>query len=552
MSVAYFLLLVGLLVATHELGHLIAAKLVGVKVVTFSLGFGPPLLRAQLGETELRLGCVPLGGYVRLLGEDPAERVPPEEKARAFSERALPARLAIVLAGPLANLLCPLLIYFYLFQGHTELPAAVLGEVFAGSPAAAAGLVAGDRVVEVDGDPIGYWEDFERAVEAGAGERLPVTVRRGEKELTFTLEPRRQTLRSRAGAPLERSQVGVAQARPRARIGVLDRGSPAWRAGLRTGDIVIAVAGVRVASFADLERALGRENRRATIAYLRPRQTHIGGVALGLYEPGMTDLVPDRIWTEPGRATLFTGLLSADLFVADVVAGSPAARAGLRAGDLVTMLGGEKVGSWRQFDQALLDAPERSHRIAWLRSGVERGASTHEAEVMQEQRRVVDEYGNARDELVLGARHEVQPGQIELVPLDGRFLYAARHAVERTVATIVETARGMVAILSGQTPDGSVGGPFMVYQLAAVSGAKGWDSFMLMVALISVNLGLLNLLPIPVLDGGHLLLFAVEAARRKRLSARVREAAVLAGLVVLVGLTLLALKNDLVRYVVDR
>ena len=128
MSVVYFLLMVGLLVAVHELGHFVAAKALGVKVVRFSLGFGPPLFRLRPGETELQIGIVPLGGYVRLLGEDPSEPVPPEDRGRSFADKALWRRLIIVFAGPAANLLFPLLIYFAFFFGHHELPAAVIGD----------------------------------------------------------------------------------------------------------------------------------------------------------------------------------------------------------------------------------------------------------------------------------------------------------------------------------------------------------------------------------------------------------------------------------------
>jgi regulator of sigma E protease len=118
--------------------------------------------------------------------------------------------------------------------------------------------------------------------------------------------------------------------------------------------------------------------------------------------------------------------------------------------------------------------------------------------------------------------------------------------------TIAQMVRGLGSLLRGDSPRDAVGGPIMMYRIASVSGAQGWDAFLLMIALISINLGLLNLLPIPVLDGGHLLIFAVEAVRRRRLSTRVREAVVMVGLALIVALTVLALKNDIVRYLLDR
>jgi regulator of sigma E protease len=111
-------------------------------------------------------------------------------------------------------------------------------------------------------------------------------------------------------------------------------------------------------------------------------------------------------------------------------------------------------------------------------------------------------------------------------------------------------ARGLVALIHGKLPRDTVGGPIMMYRMASVSGEKGWDAFLMMLALISINLGLINLLPIPVLDGGHLLMFAIEAVRRRRLPSRVREAVVMVGLAIIVGVTVLALKNDIVRYLI--
>ena len=135
-----------------------------------------------------------------------------------------------------------------------------------------------------------------------------------------------------------------------------------------------------------------------------------------------------------------------------------------------------------------------------------------------------------------------------MVPIPGRFGYALTHAFDRTGETIALMARGLVGLAFGDLPRDHVGGPIMMYRMASVSGAKGWEAFLLMLALISINLGLINLLPIPVLDGGHLVVFAIEAIRRRRLSPRVREAVVLAGLALIVSLTVLALRNDVVRY----
>ena len=154
MSFVYFLLLVGVLVVIHELGHFVAAKLLDVRVLRFSIGYGRPLFRFKGAETEYQVAIFPLGGYVRILGVEDGEDDDPRDRGRSFQNRPLWQRLLILFAGPAANLLLPIFIYFILFAGQTELPAAVVGDVFEDSPAARAGIAAGDRVLAVDGEGV--------------------------------------------------------------------------------------------------------------------------------------------------------------------------------------------------------------------------------------------------------------------------------------------------------------------------------------------------------------------------------------------------------------
>src|SRR3954468_17698342 len=159
---AAVLVLLGVLILVHELGHFVFAKLFDVKVLCCSLGFGPRIVGFKYGETEYRLSLVPLGGYVRLLGEDPGEPIPPADRPRALSDKPLWQRYTIVVAGPVFNLLLPLLIYFIHYAGQRTLLPPTIGSVLPNLPAAEAGLVPGDRVESVDGKKIRYWEDLER------------------------------------------------------------------------------------------------------------------------------------------------------------------------------------------------------------------------------------------------------------------------------------------------------------------------------------------------------------------------------------------------------
>jgi regulator of sigma E protease len=549
-SVLYFLLLVGVLVMIHELGHFVAAKLLDVKVLRFSLGYGRPLVRFKLRETEYQIGIFPIGGYVRILGieanPDDGKLPPPEDVGRSFASRPLWQRIVIVFAGPAANLVLPVIIYFVFFAGHTALPAAQIGDVLEGGAAHRAGLEPGDRILEIDGTAIRYWEEIEDAVRASAGKELHLRVQRNGRVFERYLTPIEETVRSRDGTTSRQGRVGITHSPFIPLVGVIDAGSPAARAGLRTGDLIISVHGQAVRNWGDVQRSFGKVARRTNFAYFRG--TEVPGIPqIQLLAPGFADLVPEtKVGATLDRLT-YTGLEHAEMFVANVDAGSPADNAGLKPGDLIIALDDKPVLHWMDLDQRLQADPDKPFKLTWKRA-VKGGTETLSAEVTQVQRKQLDDYDHTVTRLVFGARNDVDRGRGATVPIEGRFGYAFGKALERTGETISTMVTGFVQILSGQTPREALGGPITILRAASVSGNQGWDSFLLMLALISVNLGLLNLLPIPMLDGGHLLVFAIEGARRKPLSQKARERIQLVGLVLIGLITLLAAGNDIVRF----
>lgn len=556
MSVLYFLLLVGVLVVIHELGHFAAAKLLDVKVLRFSIGFGRPLVRVRLRETEYQIAAFPIGGYVRILGIDGDDRVADQtdrlgrdaqrDARRSFARRPLWQRLVIVFAGPAANLALPVVIYFVFFAGHSVLPAAVIGDVIEGGVAARAGLEPGDRVLEIDGRPVRYWEEIETAVRSSPGAELHLRVSRNGKVFERYLTPLEETVRYRDGAVRLQGRVGITHAPFVPLVGVIDGEAPAARAGLCTGDLIISVDGQPVRNWSDVQRRIGRFARRTSLVYFRG--TEVPGVPqIQLLSAGFADLVPDNnVDAELNRQT-YTGLEHAEMFVARVDARSPADRAGLKPRDLVTALDGVPIAHWVDLDQRLQADPRRAFRLSWKRA-VDGKTVAMSGELTQVWRDHLDDYDHTVTRLVFGARNDVDRGSGATIPIEGRFGFAMFKAFDRTAESISTMVSGFFKILGGDTPGDALGGPLMMYRVASVSGNQGWDSFLLMLALISINLGLINLLPIPMLDGGHLLVFAVEAARRRPLSTRARERVQLAGLIFVGLITVLALRNDITRY----
>jgi regulator of sigma E protease len=536
MSVLYFLLLVGVLVVIHELGHFAAAKLLDVKVLRFSFGYGRPLVRAKLGETEYQVAVFPLGGYVRILGiegDSPAKA----DAGRSFASRPLWQRVVIVLAGPAANLILPVAIYFVFFAGHTMLPAAEVGDVLDNGPAARAGIEPGDRVLEINGHAMRYWEDIEQIVQSSPGKELQLRIRRNGKEFQRYVTPIEDVVRQRDGRVKTQGRVGITHAPFVPLVGVIDAQSPAGRAGLLTGDLIISVDGRPVRNWSDVKHQLGRIARRSSIVYFRG--TELPGVPqIQLLSPGFADLVPETEVNQTLQRHTYTGLEHAEMFVAHVEPGSPADSAGVKPGDLIVSLDDKPLVHWIDLDQRLQAEPTKMFKLAWKRAIPSGKTETFTAEVTQVQRKEIDEYGHTRTRLVFGARNDVDRGTGAMTPVEGRFGYALSKALERTGDTIQTTVTGFLQI----------GGPLTMYRVAEVSGNKGWDAYLLMIALISINLGLLNLLPIPMLDGGHLLLFGVEGALRRPLSTKVRLRIEQAGLVVIVLIVILAAGNDVIRF----
>ncbi len=546
MSVLYFLLLVSVLVVIHELGHFVAAKLLDVKVLRFSFGYGRPLVRATLGETEYQVAVFPLGGYVRILGIE-GESTTKADAGRSFSSRPLWQRIVIILAGPAANLVLPVVIYFVFFAGHTMLPAAVIGDVLDGGAAARAGLEPGDRVLTINERGVRYWEDIETVVQSSPGKELELRLSRNGKELERYLTPVQETIRHRDGRVSNQGRIGITHAPFVPLVGVIDAQSPAARAGLATGDLIISVDGQPVRNWNDVKQRLGRIARRTSIVYFRG--TEIPGIPqIELLAPGFADLVPETQIDQTLKRQTYTGIEHAEMFVAQVDPGSPADGAGLKSGDLVIALDDKPIAHWDDLEQRLQADPNKTFKLSWKRAGAGGTTETLSAELTQVQRKEDDDYGHTLTRLVFGARNDVDRGSGAMIPIEGRVSYALSKALERTGDTISTMVGGFFSIVSGDTPSDALGGPLMMYRAASVSGNQGWDTFLLMIALISVNLGLINLLPIPMLDGGHLLVFALEGAMRRPLSTRARTRIQQVGLVLIVLIVILASRNDVIRF----
>lgn len=542
MDLLYFAILCSVLIFVHELGHFVWAKIFGVKVLTFSIGFGPKIVRIRGRETEYCIGLFPLGGFVKMLEENRQEAVLPEDRTRTFEAQALWKRVIIILAGPAMNVLFPVLLYFAVFIGDSRFLPPSVGQVLPGHPAEGK-LLPGDRVLEIEGEKIGTFAELQRIVTQNPGKELRFRVFRDKEYTEVVIIPEEKVIRRPFEIVDRVGEIGIRPSRPAAVVGISRLDSPAYRAGLRSFDVVTDVRGRPVKTFADLEAAL-HDNRGETVpvTYLRPVpvQRAMGGLAdFAVYESGVAALTP-----EVGGGDLFsrTGIEPADLYVSDVPEGSAEWKADLRPGDRMVEVDQVHVPSWSVFLEKLFAAPDKPHTLTWLRAGQRKSGTV---ELRRED--WMDEYGNHRPRFFVRATNWSPVVPEPYVENASSFPFALRSALDETYDVIRFIVVGVVRILEGKVSLSTLGGPMTVYDVVGEEGQKGVSYFVWAMAVISINLGLINLLPIPVLDGGHLLFFAFEAVLRRPLPLRVREIASLLGLLMLFGLMGIAFKNDVER-----
>jgi regulator of sigma E protease len=547
MDLLYFVILVSSLIFVHELGHFLFAKAFGVKVITFSLGFGPKLLKLRGRETEYCISLLPLGGYVQMLESSKVDVVLPEDRKRTFESLPVFKRLVIVLAGPVMNLIFPVLLYFAVFVGDGPFLPPTVGIVLPNHPADGK-LLPGDRIMAIDGQEVGTFDEVKRIISSSPAKTLKLKVFRDNRHVDVevtteeTVEHREDVKTRELDLPQRVGTLGILPSAPAAVIGVPNPDSPAYRAGLRTFDVITNVGGIPVRRFMDLTNALS-ENAGETlpVTYLRPVGVPdaLGGLAdMAVFESGVVALTPD-----PSGSTLFerAGIELADLYLAIVPPDSYLYKAGLRPGDKILRLDDEPVPAWYTFCERVKAAPDKQHRIDFqaARDGRVRSGTF---QIRREDYR--DDSGQTRSYYIFPQQHWVPLSAEERVEHPTPIRYAFTKAVEETVEVTRFTLVCLVRLLQGRLSLKSLSGPIAIYEVAGEEGRKGADNFVWVMALLSINLGLLNLLPVPVLDGGHLMFFAIEGALRKPLPLRTREIAHIIGMAILFGLMAMAFKND--------
>ncbi len=451
-SAAGFIVAIGLLVAVHEFGHFYVARRLGMRVLRFSIGFGKPLWRRTAGKDEVEyvIAAIPLGGYVKLLDEREGN-VPAHEAHRAFNRQPVWKRIAVLLAGPVFNLILAILVYWVLFTAGVPAPKPLIGAVAPTSIAGRAGMREDDLIIAVAGQSVATWDD---------------TILSLVDELTST------------------------------------------------GDIDLTVRGVQGEERS--VRLLTRENHRSLT---EPEQLLSG---LG-FEPWRPRVLP---------------------IVADVLPEGSAARAGVRPGDEVLSFDGEKLSDFGQIRTLIESRANRTVPMVVNRNGqVQELSITVGAEVSG---------GKEVGRIGISPANRPVPGSRdaqEAMTLQQYDAVAAlQHASQKTWEMSMFTLRMVGRIVTGNVSPKAMSGPISIAELTGKAARHDWRQYLSIIALISISLGVFNLLPIPVLDGGQIAYQLAELLKGRPVSERAQLAGQQIGIVMLILVMVLVSYNDIARH----
>jgi len=537
--------LLGGLIFFHELGHYLVAKFFGVKVEVFSLGFGKKILKRQWGETEYALSMIPLGGYVKLMGDDPYRGVPADQAARAFSTQALYKRFAVVAAGPIFNLMLAFALFMLIFWSGKPMAGTRLGAVVVASPAWEAGLRSQDRITEVGGKPVTTWNDLESSVRDRVGDKVDLTVDRVGTTMKFSTEVSKVAGRSPYGEIIQVGGIkGISPYPLSSKIGVSDPKSSAHEAGLRTGDRITKVDAQTVKTYEQAREAiLGHWYHKRPVTVTVERTS--GAVST---EKSVTLSFPSA----PSETALGSldalGIYASDTFVKDVSSGSPAEKGGLTPGDRIAKVNTQTISNFESIVEQVQAAGEKGVPLDFT---VVRDGQTMVLNLKPNETVTEDPLTHAPVKRFLVGfvpMTEIEEGETVYVQVrnPGQLIATAFHETydmaEKMVVSIAKLATGSISVKN-------LGGPVLIATVAGKSLDAGFIPFLQTMALISINLFLLNLLPIPVLDGGHLLFFIIEGLKGKPVSIRTMEVANQIGMVFILMLVALTFFNDISRIV---
>lgn len=537
------IVLLGGLIFFHEFGHYIIAKSFGVRVEVFSLGFGKKLFRKTWGDTEYCLSVFPLGGYVKLMGDDPYKEVPAAEAHRAFSTQKLYKRFLIVAAGPLFNLLLGFLLMMVIFAIGRPVPGTKIGTVQYESLAWESGIRAKDRILAINDTQLKTWQELEDYLKTRGGQTATVKLDRSGTLIETSVPISWINSRNIFGKEEKVGGIaGISEMPLASVVGISDPQSNAAKAGLKTGDQVTKIGTVPIQNYDSINEVLETEwkaKQPLTFSIVRNDSDELS------FSVVLPESTPPKL---PFGYAERLGIYPPDVFIRSISKDSPAEKAGLQPGDRIVSLGGQPVYSFENIVDHVQSKGKAGEPVVVT---LERSGKTITLPITAEETTFPDPITQQpvkkfllgfSPQTVVNAPETVDLIIREPIPLITRAFSETWDMADKIVMSLVK-------LLTGDISFKHLGGPVMIASIAGKSLDAGATSFLYTMAFISINLFLLNLFPIPILDGGHLLFFSIEAIKGKPVSIKTMELANQIGLVLILMLVGLTLYNDIARMV---
>ena len=484
-----FFLVIGVLIFIHELGHFLAARYFGVRVEVFSLGFGPKILKKKYGDTVYCISAIPFGGYVKMYGGNPLEEIPEDQKKYGFlSQKPLP-KWIIAFGGPFMNIILAVAIFFALTLGYgiKRLPSE-LGDIKKNTEAYSLGFRSGDTIKQVNGKKISYYKDFYKILRKSPNKTLNFQVlNEGQKIKTIKVNvnekdnPSPWEWKKRVGVIEGLSPISLAS-----KVGVI-KGSLADQAGLETFDKIEKVNGQEVRYWRDLEKMIpslkstqlevkrGEEKKTITL---------VGGNLKSL------------------------GIMSSDLYVEKVAPGTPAEKIGLKSKDRLVFLDGKKLTDFQDLKKIVSSKEE--FEITY-----ERGSKLISTMIKP---KLTFQQGDAKSKAKIGVMSAGENTTPPQLTERKSLLSSLGHSVNLVTGYLNLTVASLWKMIKGEFSFRNMSGAVSIGRVAHQSYQRGFQEFMTLIALVSIALFFFNVLPIPVLDGGYLLFFAIEGILRRPIS----------------------------------
>lgn len=540
-------LLLGILVFVHEFGHFLVGKLCGIPVEIFSIGFGPVIFGFQLKETHYRISVIPLGGFVKFYGALPSEEVPSFIKGREFFRASIPARLATVFAGPVFNIILAIFVFSSMVMYGIKQAPAMIGELIPGSPAEKGGLVFGDKVVGINDEVIGSWKDLQRIISDSPAKDLKIKIERQGQILEKTIGT--ETVDEKE-MPGKKGRIGISPYMIPTVFTVVNPDGFIAKLGIKTGERALrATWNGKVYPLlfwrqwsqflADVSASTEAKTFELELQNFDPAKDDAKQSEAPVRK--LTIELPANFAFDANTFADITGLSQSQLTFAKIK--NPELGNTLQVNDKLISWNGRPVNNLFELGEISSENKQEIVQLEILREGKKLAlpVKMQAVEVQKLEGKVT----------LYTLSVEFLGGLVQPEPVEEKFsnpFQALAYGTRETVEMMRNIGGALIGLFTGEMPLTTLGGPIAIAKAASDSVKIGWQAYLSAMAIISINLALINMVPIPVLDGGQIVLIASEAVIRRPVRERTIENYQKVGFVMVLALIVIATYNDVGRF----